>query len=278
MNKSIPAILIIFLLIIGCGGAATTPKAAKKQTYDGFMEWKAGMWTETTVKEGSNTLKIKTELLENSPGEARFQITTDKSGKYTIAQMWYNPATGKVTKYILKDDAGIQCMDASDAPKKRIPITGDDYPAGAAGVTLAQHTTTSGKELTAAKFPTKDGEVLVSSEVPFGMVKAVANSKTMIALDDFGTIGARDALSEEEIAQCEEKESAAKPAEQETAEEDKYTPSAEETEAESIVGEGTSYEAEAIDTRVGEKLSFDCAKCDEMPNAMAKNTCLLSCK
>jgi len=282
MKRLTCVILIIFLLLIGCGGTAA-PKETKKQTYDGFMDWKAGMWTETTVKEGSSTLKIKTELLENSPSEARFQLTTVKGETETIAQMLYNPETGEVTKYILKDDEGVRCLDPSDAPKKRILIKDEDYPAGAAGVTLDKYTTTSGEEVTVAKFPTKDGEALVSSEVPFGIASVVAAGKATFTLDDFGTIGAKDALSEDELAQCNDRESVAEPAAQETSDEEEYARPAEdtasETTTETAAEEEANYEAEAIDTRTGEvQESFDCAKCDEMPNQMATNVCLASCK
>jgi hypothetical protein len=278
MNKLSCAILIIFILLAGCGGTATSPKKPGKDPYSGFMDWKAGMWTESTVKEGTSTLTIKTELLENSPDEARFQVTTTKSGKETTAQMWYDTEARKVTKYILKDASGARCMDPSDAPKKRIPVTGEDYPEGAAGMTLTEHTTTSGKEIAAVRFPTKDGEVLVSSEVPFGVVSVVSAGKTLVTLDDFGTIGAKDSLNEEERSQCDEKEPVDEEPAQEAADEEVPVQPDEETAAESPAGDEANYKAEAIDTRTGEvQESFECAKCYEMPT-MARNTCLAACK
>ncbi|MBW2972036.1 hypothetical protein KY359_03290 [Candidatus Woesearchaeota archaeon] len=290
MRQLAIVLLVVSLLVLsGCGGSTkTVTPTAKPTKYEGFMDWKAGMWAETVTKSGGQTVKTRMELIENSPGLAKFQMVTDVEGQETIAQMWIDRKTDTVTKYIMKNGDQVLCMDASQFPSTSQPSEGDSYPADKPGITHGKYTTPTGKEVTVAKFAATGGEAWVSSEVPFGMVKLMQGEKTLMSLYDFGTIGARSRIDKEDVESCQDMGSAAAYT-RETEYEPLYETSEESynsqehdyeqyyEEESSGADEDVNYEAYAIDRNTGNDVNFNCDDCQDMP-AMARSACLASCR
>ena len=271
MKKVLLIMLVVSLLLIaGCkedgGEAGTATKAASVGKYSGFMEWKAGMWAETVSKQGGQTVTMRTELIENSPTLSKFQTTTDVGGQESVMQIWMNPSTQKATKYVMKTGGQVLCMAIKDVPQDNVPNKGDSYKADMPGWTIGTYTTPTGKTLAVAKFSQEAGEYWVSSEVPFGMVKVVQDGKTVLSLNDFGTIGAKSKISDAEVEGCTDMSALAS----------KYQQPSAPAPAEEASAEEVNYEASAIDTRTGNEAKLDCGACASMP-AAAKSACLAAC-
>jgi hypothetical protein len=274
MKKVLLIMLVVSLLLIaGCkangseAGTAAKSVAGSSAKYSGFMEWKAGMWAETVSKQGGQTVTMRTELIENSPTLSKFQTTTDVGGQESVMQIWMNPSTKKATKYVVKTGGQVLCMNIKDVPQDNVPSKGDSYKADVPGWTIGTYTTPTGKTLAVAKFSQEAGEYWVSSEVPFGMVKVVQDGKTVLSLNDFGTIGAKSKISDAEVEGCTDMSALASKYQQTSA------PAPAE---EGAAAEGVNYQASAIDTRTGEQQKLDCGACASMP-AAAKSACLAAC-
>jgi outer membrane lipoprotein-sorting protein len=275
--KKLLLVMLVFslLLIAGCkeegGEAGTTATKATSSSggkYSGFMEWKAGMWAETVSKQDGQTITMRTELIENSPSLAKFQMTTDANGQESVMQIWFNPGTNKATKYVMKAGGQVMCLDIKDVPQENMPSKGEDYDADLPGWTTGTYTTPTGKTLAVAKFSQEGGEYWVSSEVPFGMVKAVVNGKTVLSLNDFGAIGAKSKISESEIEGCTDLSKLASKYQQ---------PSVPAPEEEAAGEEDPDYAARTYEGGTGADVGFDCADCEGMPPA-AKSACLAACR
>jgi hypothetical protein len=274
MKKALFVLLILSVLIVGCSGGETAEKPAKTSKYAGFMEWKAGMWSETVSKQGSQTVTMRTELIENSPTLAKFQMSTETGGQESVMQVWMNPSTQKASKYVMKTGDQVLCMNIKDVQGSTVPTKGDSYNADMPGWAPGTYTTPSGKTLVVAKFSQAAGEYWVSSQVPFGMVKVVQGGKTVLSLNDYGTIGAQSKISDEEIAGCTDMSKLAStysaPVREAPAEEEAAEPAAEEP------SEAPDYEAEATKWNTDERATIGCDACNGMPPA-AKAACLAAC-
>ncbi|MBU2561337.1 MAG: hypothetical protein KKD17_03490 [Nanoarchaeota archaeon] len=270
-------VVAAMLALSGCAGGQTEAKpTAKPAKYAGFMDLKAGQWAEVVTKSGGETVKTRTEVIESSPSLAKFQIITEADGQETVAQFWLDRREGKPTKYLVKSGEEVMCLDVSQMPKGAVPSEGGAYPSDKPGITHGTYPTPTGKEVTVAKFTTSSGEIWVSSEVPFGLVKTVSNGKTVSSLYDFGTIGAKSRIDEADAEDCrdmsEEVSYVAAPPEQEEEQTD-YEAYYESEPAD----EDQNYEASTYERGTGEDVDFNCADCEGMP-AMAKNTCLAACR
>jgi hypothetical protein len=101
------------------------------------------------------------------------------------------------------------------------------------------------------------------------MVKVVQDGKTVLSLNDFGTIGAKSKISESEVDGCTDMSALASKYQQPSA----PAPAEEE---EAAADEEVDYTAKAIDTRTGNEVQLGCDACDSMPPA-AKSACLAAC-
>jgi outer membrane lipoprotein-sorting protein len=278
MKKSSSVIIlgIVLLLVFGCAGSPTkTTAKSEPKEYSGFMDLKAGMWTETVSKSGGQKITTRTELIENSPSLAKFQVFVQGESIDSVSQVWTNPKKGTVLKYIVKSGNDVLCYDASKVPSGSVPSSGNEYPPAKADVSKASYTTPTGKTVTAARFATKSGEAWVSSEVPFGLVKVMVDDKTVSSLYDFGTIGAKSRISNDDIDTCTDMTNLVSTSEV------TYTAEEEDDEEELDYEEyredsATEYKTNVKEAGTGKTVSVGCEACDGMPEA-AKNACLAAC-
>jgi hypothetical protein len=279
---------LLSLLAAGCSGkepAAPQNEAEEPAGYSGFMELKAGMWSEMNVKSGTATSIMRTELIENSPSESRFQVTTNAGGRETVSQIWIDRNTGRPTRYAVKSGNTVSCPDASKVPKSQLPANADLYPENPSLETGMY--SSEGKKVSYVKFAKSGTETWVSSEVPFGVVKVVSAGKTIMSLHDFGIIGAKSMISEKEISGCtgaadEDSDNLAEESREETADtsssESRKTDSTTET-APETGSEQAEEDDKTVATSVtykGEESSLPCAQCKGMPAAALK-ACLAAC-
>jgi hypothetical protein len=266
------------MLLFGCSGDAKVSKPAEaKPKYSGFPDLKAGMWTETVTKSGSQKVTIRTELIENAPSLSKFQVTADVDGQEVVSQIWTD-SDGNVKKYIIKQGSDVMCMDISQVPGDYVPETGDSYPPKT-GVSLGTYTTPTGKKVNVAKFSTSSGEAWVSSDVPFGMVKLVSNDKTLLSLYDFGLIGAKSRIDVDDIADCTDMTNVVTAYQQTTYETEDEE---DELDYEEYDEDYSTYDSGNIETEVkeagtGSSAVFKCSECGGMP-AAAYQACLAACE
>ncbi|MBN1543854.1 hypothetical protein JW898_00150 [Candidatus Woesearchaeota archaeon] len=280
MRQTLIILFIALLLLSGCGsGAKPAATSANPVKYSGFMELKAGQWVETVSKHDGQTIKTRTEVIENSPSVAKFQIITEIGGEETVAQFWLDRTKGKPTKYLIKSGGDVMCLDVSQMPEGSVPSDGGSYPADRQGITHGTYSTPTGKEVTVARFTTADGEAWVSSNVPFGLVKVVQEGRTVMSLYDFGTIGAKSRIEQSDIDSCEDAglSDIRQDPKTEKGYEQEYDHEAYYESESSGQDEDTDYEAYSYDRNTGDDKNFNCAECEGMP-PMAKSACLAACR
>ncbi|MBW2964520.1 hypothetical protein KY363_03600 [Candidatus Woesearchaeota archaeon] len=259
------------VLVAGCGSSDGEGAVSAKHipSYSGFMPLKAGMWTETISKSGSEQVKTRVELLEYSPTLAKYQFIVTEGDIEKVSQFWVNPSENSAVRYIVVSDAEIVCLDVGQFPSEIMPDSGSEYPASP-GVSIGSYTTPAGKTVDVAKFSEGSDEAWVSSGVPFGLVKVVVGGKTVSALYDFGTIGASSRIAEADIDSCVDL-SSNPDAEIESAE----LPETGVVAAEEERDEEADYRATAVRPG-GSEGSISCSACDQMPPA-ARSACLAAC-
>lgn len=180
--------------------------------YTGYMPQEPGQWVEYELNTGMGSMHqriacIGTENMEGAQARGyEVRTTSDKPEDNTLIQLWIDDAV-KVVRYAIINEGNVTCMDAqidvrglfamgaTGTPKEFSP---DSRPA------LEEYTTPTGKKIKAARYATSDAETLVSSVVPFGLVKSV-NKKTgtvVLSLYDYGTTGAERTITREQISGC----------------------------------------------------------------------------
>lgn len=287
-NKALFAfIMISVLLLAGCATDTTTSKKkVSEPDYTGFMELKAGQWTEMVSKGVSGKVTTRTEVLEHSPSLSKIQVTTGEGAGTVIAQIWIDMQSGEASKYVVKAGGKVSCHDASGVPDDYVPSDGKQFDPDVR-FTYDIYNTPTGKDVAVAKFSSASGETWVSSEVPFGIVKVMMEGETVSSLYDFGTIGARSSISDDELEGCDDGLSAfALPAQEgydeagSEAEADgpEPLPAEEETLADEEEEGSATVETEVKAMGTGQQqVVFACADCEAMPPA-AKSACLAACE
>ncbi|MGQ9608414.1 MAG: hypothetical protein ACUVWN_03870 [bacterium] len=209
MNKRNSLFLISIVLVIsllyGCGEEDEVEKILGEDTsgvYTGFMKMKGGEWAEYTTESGI----MRNEFIGTDTHNGRkctvLEIESIISGEKTISQIWIDLEKGDIILYVQKIQNIVYKLDFQSLPKD-IPITkGDDTPDNypvSKQIRTDTYKTPTGKEVKVAVFKSTYGEDWVSSEVPFGIVKSVAqNGVASIELYDFGTSGAKRDISKDE--------------------------------------------------------------------------------
>ncbi len=188
---------------------------ANASVYTGFMKLKPGSWAlyESKSSDGQEvTIKLKflgTTLYKGK--KVNIVESESQVGKTKIVTQQWSAVDNDsmIEKIITKMPQGVMCMEEemintmrgnkvpnyhTKTPKKFSPKRPD--------IRYGTYTLPNGKKLRVAIFKTKDGEVWVSSEVPFGIVKVVHNGKTVMKLLDFALAGAKPAISLKEAKTC----------------------------------------------------------------------------
>jgi hypothetical protein len=231
MNKKIYKILII--LIGGVFLIALVLKVVlpdknnydpwKSDIYTGFLKLKQGAWSEIMFIDqgGKESLQRSVYLGEKViDGVLTYGIEIDSNvsdNTKAILQVWLDKKSDKAVKIVskLKGKNEVVCVDES-LMKLLVPSFESFLPAAFTPVkyssinqyTYGTFTTETQKTIQVAKFIDENKtEIWISSEVPFGIIKAVntENNKVVAYLRDFGLTGAKPKISEVEMINCTKK-------------------------------------------------------------------------
>ncbi|WP_456397504.1 hypothetical protein [Desulfurobacterium sp.] len=182
-------IITIFLVLI-------SGMKAIASTYTGFKPLKKGDWSKYTIISED---RKRTTLTYIYGGKEKINgktiNTVEFSGKHGnttgIIQLWLDEKDQPVKTIIKTSNGQLICFTGSsmvDPQMQENPHTKtpDEFKPTKPKVRFGTYKTPTGKKISIAIFKTKDGEIWVSSDVPFGIVKQVENGKVTMFLEDFG--------------------------------------------------------------------------------------------
>lgn len=182
--------------------------------YTGYMEPKEGQWVQYELHTDAGDMKQRITYLgqEKVSGmeASGYEVVTESNETASIMQIWLGEDM-KVVKYATLEEGNVICknasgnlqglyaMGASGTPKEFDP---------AANPALEEYVTPTGKQIKAARYAASDAETWVSSDVPYGLVKAVnkESGKTVLSLYDYGLSEGQRTISAEELAGCKKME------------------------------------------------------------------------
>ncbi len=275
-------IFVLSIMLFGCS-AQSDSDYKEPAKYSGFMELKAGQWAETVMKGSQGTMKMRVELIENSPDLAKYQIIT---GEEEVSQIWYDKKAKKAVLYVLESGDNVICVDVDQAPMSYITSDDTAYPADKPDMESGIYTTPTDKEVVVGKFLGSANEVWVSSEVPFGIVKIIHNGQITMQLYDFGTIGAKSLIDSADVAKCSGDplivDEQVSEEVTDSWEDDSDFVQADDYDYEEYVetesaSDNPDISARTYEAGTGDDVNFECAECEGMP-PMAKNACLAACQ
>ena len=180
--------------------------------YTGFKEPEKGDWAVLSMnldKGGKMEEKLiylgETTMDGQKAYGVELQVEIPQAGEM-ISQFWTNKKTDEELKYVIKRGEQLMCMSASmpdmeEESQKPMTKTPEEYSPEKPVLRFDTYTTPTGKKVDVAVFKTDDGEVWVSSETPFGIVKMIKNGRTVLYLKDFGT-GAKPRIPVSQAASC----------------------------------------------------------------------------
>jgi hypothetical protein len=156
---------------------------------------------------------------------------------------------------------------SAQCPNDAVPSEGGAYPADKPDLKYGTYTTPTGKTLAVAIYTTAQGESWVSSEVPFGIVKMISGGKTVMELQDYGTIGAKSLITDSEVENCQDLSAMMKKAQAQLP-----------TQTNDEPADAPDYSTTVKEAGTGNTVpGFSCSQCDNMPTA-AKSACMAACK
>jgi hypothetical protein len=188
------------------------PIDPQTQGYTGYMEPKGGHWAEYDLQTETGAIRqrityLGTETLEGVLARGYEVLTSQMDANdSTLIQLWIDEQV-KVVKYATREEGNVICK---EAPGNLQGL----YAMGAAGTpeefnpsgnpSVETYTMPDGRMIDAAHYAGSDAETWVSSNVPFGLVKAVDKKRgvTVLSLYDYGTSGRDRSISKEELSGC----------------------------------------------------------------------------
>jgi len=192
--------------------------------YTGFLNPKPGAWSEIMFIDqgGKGSLQRSVYLGEKTiEGVLTYGIEIDSnvSGNTNdILQIWLDKKSDKAVKIVSKSKKNNEVVCVNESFMKLLVPSFESFlpaaftPARYSSMnqyTYGTFTTETGKTIQIAKFVDENKtEIWVSSEVPFGIIKAVntENNKVVAYLRDFGLTGAKSKISETEMTNCKKKD------------------------------------------------------------------------
>ncbi len=212
------ALVAVLLLFMGCTETPSEPEVTpengetnnttepveepttESNVFKGFVDWEPGMWVEWK----SNDLITRMAIVEKSEGILKFQTESEMQGMNSISQIWYDENTMEMKKYITKTDEMVICFEGQEGDEPIDPNEDEAYEGKIPELGYGTYTTPTGKTVSVAKFGTPEGEYWVSDEVLFGVVKVKFGDEEQMILNDFGTTGAVNKITSEDIANCQD--------------------------------------------------------------------------
>jgi len=203
------ALLLAITLLPACGGggAGGGEGGGTPPTYTGFMQATEGQWVEYIISSAGEEYHQKMENIGQDTFDGKtcvgFEMTMPQQGE-TIVQIWTDAATHQLVKYVMKTGDQVICMDVSQCPYQPPETeTPGQYDPSLSDISYGTYTIPgTGGTVTVAIFDVPEGEVWISSQVPFGTVKVVASGTTTMSLYNFGTSGAVRDISKAEMENC----------------------------------------------------------------------------
>ena len=204
MHKRIVILVSTFLFFVATVSAASV--------YTGFKEPKKGDWVvyNVNVKDGMQ-MEQKIVFVGEATMEGKkvhgIELVLNMTGEGPgVSQMWIEEKTEMPLKYVMQMGPQLMCMRMNFQqmmPADKMPSTQtpEEYSPDKPVVRYDTYTTPTGKRVRVAVFKNENGEVWVSSSVPFGVVKVIDNGKTVLTLKDFGS-GAKPTLPVSKAIEC----------------------------------------------------------------------------
>ncbi|RKX99339.1 hypothetical protein DRP77_13485 [Candidatus Poribacteria bacterium] len=203
--KAWPALAAILLAaFIGCG--EEEKETIEAGGYKGFMELKGGEWAEYTVSGDGMTFDQRVEFIGTDTWEGKecYVIEMEMKGLVEMVyQVWVDKSTHEQVMAVAKQGDLVMRIDLSSLPKNAETFaesstgTPSEYQPGGE-IRTETYQTPTGKTVEAVVFAKDNGEAWVSGEVPFGIVKIIADGQTVMELKDFGLSGAQRDITKEE--------------------------------------------------------------------------------
>jgi len=192
-----------------------------RDVYTGFLQIEKGAWSEFISIDSNDNENLQRlvylgeKTIEGIPSYGIEMESNLFNGKNALTHVWLNKESNEIVEMIskLEEKNKIVCIDGPlvkilmpsfdsliptvETPAKYNPSNEYIY-----GI----FTTKDGKTIQVAKFVDEnDLETWISSEVPFGIIKAVNNKtgRVISSLKDFGLSGARQKISQSDITDCE---------------------------------------------------------------------------
>ena len=186
-------ILLLFITLLFVTSSALAAK------YTGFKEPAKGEWAILVMnlekgREMEEKMVYLGEAMMNGKTvygvEARIHLPQQQ--RTMISQFWTDKKTNEEMKFVMKQGEQLMCMSASmpgmtDENSKPMTKTPDEFSPDKPVLRYDTYTTPTGKKVHVAVFKSDEGEVWVSSDTPFGIVRMVKNGKDLIYLKDFGS-------------------------------------------------------------------------------------------
>lgn len=188
--------------------------------YTGFLNPKLGAWSDIVFVDQGGKKSLQRSIFlgkKTIEGVLTYGIEIDSNvsdNTNSILQIWLDKKSDKAVKIVSKSKKNNEVVCINESFMKLLVPSFESFlpaaftPARYSSVnqyTYGTFTTETQKTIQVAKFIDENKiEMWISSEVPFGIVKAVntENNKIVAYLRDFGLSGAKPKISETEIVNC----------------------------------------------------------------------------
>jgi len=191
--------------------------------YTGFLNPKLGAWSDIVFVDQGGKKSLQRSIFlgkKTIEGVLTYGIEIDSNvsdNTNAILQIWLDKKSDKAVKIVSKSKKNNEVVCVNEFFMRLLVPSFESFlpaaftPARYSSInqyTYGTFTTETQKTIQVAKFVDENKtEIWVSSEVPFGIIKAVntENNKVVAYLRDFGLAGAKPKISETEMINCTKK-------------------------------------------------------------------------
>ncbi len=181
--------------------------------YSGFMKLKPGAWAKYIIHTDEGTMELVNKFVGTTTYKGKkvniIETITKIGDMQNITQSWSAIDNDSLIRRIIsKTPQGIFCMEEemigmsgmNEGPSYHT-TTPKEYSPKKPNIKIVTYTLKNGKKIQAALFKDGSTEVLVSSQVPFGIVLVKKGGKKEMELVDFG-YGAKPIISLDAAKSC----------------------------------------------------------------------------
>lgn len=199
------------------GGETAVDKLSQlKEVYQGFKEAKVGDWVIWEIKGVKESATAKNVFVGQETIDGKNCYGWEFSGKFqgteVAFQVWLSKEDNTPVKYVAKAPQGVFCLaptmykpQGEVSPQAGTPAEYEPENIAKLNFETGTFITGSGKTVKVVKvFNPDESQVWISSQVPFGIVKAISpEGETMAELKDFGS-GAPLEITKSERDNCQQ--------------------------------------------------------------------------